>query len=201
MHERSQTPEKPTYLSFALSLLGGRGPLHAAATAAFATASRVDPSPWTPPPVCSSVGVLFPPSAILSQSLENYHSQDARRRRPRAPRGLEQENFPGPTAMQRAGELGPEKNYISQEATEPAMFFPCSSRPAALHAVGAIATVASCGERVTVSTLGDLRGTEVAHPLPAGRAGVLGSALRPGEGHRVLLACKAAQHETPHPQA
>ena len=164
MHQRSQTLEKPTYLSFALSFLGGRGPLHAAATAAFATASRVDSSLWTPPPACSSLGVLLPPSSMLLQSLENYPSQDARRRRPSEPRGLGQENFPGPTATRRKGGRGPDENYISQEATEPAMFFPCSSRPAAQHAVGAIATVASCGETVAVSTLGEVRGTEVAPP-------------------------------------
>lgn len=149
--ERSQTPESPTYLSFALSFLGCRGPLHAADTAAFATASRVASSPYTPPPPCSSLCVLLPPAAILPRSRGNYHSQDALRRRRNAPRGWEQENFPGPTT----GVLGPEENYISQEATGPAMFFPCSSRPAAPHAVGAIATVASGGARVAVSTPGE----------------------------------------------
>lgn len=89
--------------------------------------------------------------------------------------------------MQRTGGLGLEENYISQEAMEPAMFFPCSSRPAAQHAVGAIATVTSRGERVAVSTLGESRGTQVAHRLPAARVGVLGSALRPRESTRVLL--------------
>lgn len=68
------------------------------------------------------------------------------------------------------------------------MFFPCSSPPGAQHAVGAIATVASRGERVAVSTPGESRGAEVAHPLRAARVGVLGSALCPREGLRVLLA-------------
>lgn len=81
------------------------------------------------------------------------------------------------------------------------MFFPCSSGSAAQHAVGAIATVASRGERVAVSTPGELKGTEVAHHLPAARGRVLGSALRRREGTRVLLAWKAARHETAHPQA
>ena len=190
MHGRSQTPEGSTYLSFALSFLGGRSPLHAAASAASATASRVHPSPSTPPPACSSLAVLLPPGAIRPPSHENYNSQDAQRRRPRAPRGLEHGNFPGRTAGQaysatlQAGGLGSGENYISQEATGPATCFPCSSRPAARHGVGTIATVASGGERVSVSTVGVERGMEVANPLSAARAGVLGSALRP----RVLLA-------------
>lgn len=91
----------------------------------------------------------------------------------------------------------------------PTMFLPCSSRPGTRHAVGAIATVASCRASGVVSTREDAGAwgwVEVADPphCSAGQGPRVRSAVwrRPWSWPWSSARVKAAQPETPpHPQA
>ena len=84
---------------------------------------------------CSAPGLLH---VVLSASCSHpplFYSRASRTTTPRTHSGNSRSTsgfraleFPR-SATQRAGRLGPEENYISQEAMGPAMFFPCFSRP------------------------------------------------------------------------